>query len=150
MLMDEQFVTVDYKSNGTDYKYNIQLEALTSNSGKGDVWYFICPFTLQQFRKLHLIQGRFMHHSAFKSGMNATQTETKSWRKVSRVYGGYFALEKYYNQLHAKHFKTHYKGKPTKRYLKLMQKISQAEKIPLEDIERLMILGTDNNSIFEL
>lgn len=140
LMENEQFINLSYTAIGeTEYNYKVLLEALPSNLGKGDVWYFICPFTLQRCRKLHLIQGRFMHRSALKTGMYSTQIKSKQWRRIDKVYGVYFALDRNYSQLHAKHFKKRYKGKPTKRYLKLIQKISQAEKIPIEDIERLLM-----------
>ncbi|MFC1730696.1 hypothetical protein ACFL6I_10225 [candidate division KSB1 bacterium] len=46
-----------------------------------------------------------------------------------------------YEQLYKKYFKKFYAGKPTKSYQKIMNQINQAEKIPLNEIERLMITG---------
>lgn len=134
-------VTVDYKCNETPYKYNIYLTSTPSNLGIGSIWYFICPFTHKRCRKLHLISERFMHRSNLPSGMYSTQVQSKSWRLMDKVYGSYFKLDGLYQELHSKHFKTHYNGKPTKRYLKLINKISQGERIPIEDIERLMVFG---------
>lgn len=48
--------------------------------------------------------------------------------------------DKYYEELHSKYFKTHYNGKPTKRYLKLMQKIKMAERFSVEDIHNLFLM----------
>jgi len=42
-------------------------------------------------------------------------------------------------QLYSKYFKTQYAGKPTKRYVKLMQKINESESIPYEQKELLYI-----------
>ena len=67
------------------------------------------------------------------------QVESKNWRQMSRLYGSYFKLDKLYEQLYSKHFKTHYNGKRTKKYIKLMNLISEAERIPIEEIERLMV-----------
>lgn len=71
--------------------------------------------------------------------MYESQTYSKKWRQIERVYGAYFDSDKYYSELHSKHFKTHYNGKPTKRYLKLMQKINEGDKIDYREIELLMI-----------
>jgi hypothetical protein len=54
--------------------------------------------------------------------------------------GAYFKSEQYYEQLYKKHFKKTYGGKPTKKYLWLMEQIRKAESIDIRDIERLMIL----------
>ncbi|MAZ27116.1 MAG: hypothetical protein CL868_08590 [Cytophagaceae bacterium] len=74
--------------------------------------------------------------------MYESQKQSKKWRAMEKVYGSYFDCDKYYyRELYSKYFKTHYKGKPTKRYLYLMQKINEAEKHSVRDIERLMICG---------
>lgn len=137
---NEQFIELNYKCNETSYNYKIYLESLESNLGKGKVWYFICPFTHRRCRKLHLISERFMHRSNLPSGMYECQTKSKKWRSIERIYGNYFDLDKHYEELYSKHFKSHYNGKPTKKYLRLMRKIQYAERIPVEDIERLMII----------
>lgn len=82
-----------------------------------------------------------MHRSALPNGMYSKQIESKKWRQLEKIYGSYFDLEKLYDELYNKHFKKFYNGKPTKRYLKLMHKIKQAEKFSHKDIERLMIFG---------
>ncbi len=59
--------------------------------------------------------------------MYDSQTKSKKWRLWDRLYGSYFKLDKLYEELYSKHFKTNYKGKPTKRYLKLIQQINKIE-----------------------
>jgi hypothetical protein len=134
-------VIFDYKCNDTKYKYDVELISLTSNLGKGKVWYFLCPFTGERCRKLHLMDERFMHRSALPSGMYSKQTQSKKWRQMERIYGCYFDSDNLYSELYSKHFKKYYNGKPTKRYLKLMNKIAQAERVSIRDIERLMVFG---------
>ena len=56
---------------------------------------------------------------------------------MDKVYGSYFKLDDLYEELYSKHFKTHYYGKPTKRYLKLMRKINKAEHIPIPEMKTL-------------
>lgn len=132
-------LTIDYKCNGISYNYKIQLVSILSNLGKGKVWYFICPFTNKRCRKLHLINGKFTHRSALPSGMYSKQTQSKKWRLLESVYGSYFNSDKVYEQLYSKNFKRYYKGKPTKRYLKLLQQVKEAESLTLKDIENLYL-----------
>ena len=132
-------VTVYYKCNGNAYNYNIQMESLPSNLGKGKVWYFICPYTGKRSRKLHFINERFMHRSALPSGMYSTQTHSKKWRQIEKVYGCYFDSDKLYDQLYKKRFKKTYRGKPTKRYLRIMEQLKKTENISSFDIEQLML-----------
>jgi len=81
-----------------------------------------------------------MHRSALPSGMYSIQTQSKRWRFMDKVYGSYFESDKYYQELYSKHFKTHYKGKPTKRYLKLMRQINKAERFSVSEIENLFLM----------
>lgn len=66
------------------------------------------------------------------------QTKSKYYRFLDKTMGAYFRTDKLYKQLYKKHFKKTYAGKPTKRYLKLMKQIKQAESIPYCDLEWLM------------
>tara|TARA_R110002124_G_scaffold17532_3_gene73475 strand:- start:358407 stop:359009 length:603 start_codon:yes stop_codon:yes gene_type:complete len=143
MQRDNEYIQLDYKSNGTSHNYIIRLVWLPSNLGQGfgKVWYFICPFTGRRCRKLHLISERFMHRSNLPSGMYECQTKSKKWRNLEKRFGAYFDLEKNYKKLHSKHFKTHYNGKPTKRYLKLMEKVSEGNKFTVSEIEHLLMFG---------
>jgi len=52
----------------------------------------------------------------------------------------YFDIDKHYEELYNKHFKTHYNGKPTKRYLKLIKQINKAKRFTSYDIERLFLM----------
>jgi len=67
------------------------------------------------------------------------QTKSKHYRKLDKTLGAYFKTDKLYEQLYKKHFKKMYAAKPTKKYLRIMEQIQQAESIPYYEIERLMI-----------
>lgn len=135
------YINTTWQGEKTERNYKILLVWLPSNLGKGKVWYFHCPHTGKRCRKLYSIGSWFLHREAFNGCMYESQTHSKKWRQIECVYGAYFDSEKYYEEIHSKHFKTHYKGKPTKRYLKLLSKIRQAENIDYKDIELLMMLG---------
>ncbi len=129
-----------YTCNGTDYDYKVRLVTIQSNIGNGLIWYFICPFTAKRCRKLYLLSERFIHRSALSSGMYTTQTHSKKWRNIEKVYGNYFDHEQHYAELYKKHFKKYYNGKPTKRYKILKEKIKDAERFDAIDIERLFLM----------
>lgn len=137
----QPYVELDYKFRDEPRKYRVMLASLPSNLGKGRVWYFLCPSTNKRCRKLYSIGGYFLHREAFNGCMYESQTQTKKWREMEKVYGCYFDSDKCYTELYKKHFKKFYNGKPTKRYLKLMETIKQSESISYKDIERLMIYG---------
>jgi hypothetical protein len=137
---ENPYIEFDYKCNQQPIKYNAQLVSAPSNLGKGLIWYFVCPKTKKRCRKLYLADTYFLHRSAFKGCMYECQTQGKKMRGLNNTLGAYFNTDQYYSQLYKKHFKKTYAGKPTKKYLWLMERINRAESIDIRDIERLMIL----------
>lgn len=139
--MSTPYVQLNYKHGDTPIDYRVYLDKVPSNLGNGFVWYFICPSTNKRCRKLYCVDGYFLHREAFNGCMYSKQIQSKKLRLIEKVYGAYFDNEKYRAELYKKHFKTHYKGKPTKRYLRLMKLIEQSDNIDYGDIERLISLG---------
>jgi len=133
------YIELDYKFRDEPRNYKLKLVSISSNLGKGIIWYFLCPQTNKRCRKLYLIGGYFLHREAFNGCMYQSQTQSKSYRQIDKTLGGYFRTDDLYGQLYQKHFKKTYAGKPTKRYLKLMQKINKAESIPYYEIEQAMM-----------
>lgn len=132
------FIKLDYKYGGEPRKYKVHLVSAPSNLGKGEVWYFLCPRTGKRCRKLYSVGGYFLHREAFDGCMYDSQTKSKQWRQIEKVYGCYFDQDKYYEELRRKHFKRTYAGKPTKRYLRIAERIERAKRIPYREIELLM------------
>jgi hypothetical protein len=136
----EKKIHLSYQYQGEHRTETIYLKTIPSNLGKGLIWYFLCPVTGKPCRKLFCYNGRFVHREALKGLMYDCQAESKKMRWLEKYYGDYFREEKNYLELNSKHFKRCYNGKPTKRYLKLKKAIERAERIPLEEIERLYVL----------
>ncbi|MGO3238128.1 MAG: hypothetical protein ACTIKA_07630 [Psychroflexus halocasei] len=70
--------------------------------------------------------------------MYETQTQSKKYRQLDKTLGAYFKIDNLYSQLYQKHFKKTYAGKPTKRYLRLMERIDEAENIPFTDVKKIL------------
>lgn len=134
------FIELKYSYNGSPVNYRVQLVSAPSNIGKGFVWYFVCPHTQKRCRKLYSVQTYFYHRSAFSGCMYDKQTLSKRNRTLLQIYSAYFKKEELYKERYKKYFKTHYAGKPTKRYLKLSQLISIAESFSNSQIEMLMTI----------
>ena len=118
----------------TEHDYKVYLTKVKSNLGKGEVLYMICPVSGQRCRILYCAYGSHIWKS--RESYN------------NRIYYGYQAVSKYeysntrYWNIDNKQEKiksqklreqTHYKGQPTKRYIKTLQ---TDEKKQLFDIER--------------
>jgi hypothetical protein len=141
MVSFQLFIELDYKSNDQSRKYKIDLISKPSNLGNGIIWYFLCPQINNRCRKLYCIGGYFLHPEAFQGCYYESQTQSKYYRNLDKTLGAYFRTDRLYEQLYKKHFKRIYTGKPTKRYLRIMEKIERAERIPYSAIERLMVSG---------
>ena len=133
------YLELNYSKNNNPISYRVRLVKALSNLGKGFVWYFICPLTNKRCRKLYLGSSHFYHRSALVGCMYEKQTYSKHGRNLDKMLGAYFQSENIYSQLHKKHFKKYYAGKPTKKFLKLSQQIREVERIPPNYIENLLV-----------
>lgn len=136
----KSFIIFDYQCNGEPRQYKVEIICKPSNLGKGNIMFFVCPSTQKLCRKLYLHDGYFLHRTAFNNLMYQKQIESKKWRGLTQIFDKAFTPDRVYQERYKKYFKTHYKGKPTKRYLKLEQRIRIAENYPPGTIERLMMM----------
>jgi hypothetical protein len=136
---EQPYIELDYKYRDEPRNYKVYLTSTPSNLNKGEIWYFICPQTKKRCRKLYSIGGYFLHREAFNGCMYETQTQSKKYRQLDKTLGAYFKIDNLYSELYKKNFKKTYAGKPTKRYLRIMEQIQKAESIPYHEIERAML-----------
>jgi len=135
----QPYIELDYKYRDEHRNYKVYLTSTPSNLNKGEIWYFICPQTEMCCRKLYSIGGYFLHREAFKGCMYETQTQSKKNRGLLKYLNPLFESDNLYSELSKKNFKKTYAGKPTKRYLRIMEQIQKAESIPYHEIERAML-----------
>ncbi len=136
---EQPYIELDYLYKGEPRNYKVYLTSTPSNLNKGEIWYFICPQTKKRCRKLYSIGGYFLHREAFNGCMYETQTQSKKYRQLDKTLGAYFKRDNLYSELYKKNFKKTYAGKPTKKYLRIMEQIQKAESIPYHEIERAML-----------
>lgn len=136
---EQPYIELDYKYNDEPRNYKIRLVSIPSNLGKGFIWYFLCPQTNKRCRKLYLIGGYFLHREAFNGCMYESQIQSKRYRQLGKTLGAYLRTDDLYSQLHQKYFKKTYAGKPTKKYLRIMEQIQKLESISYHEIERVIL-----------
>ena len=136
---EQPYIELDYKYRDEPRIYKVRLVSAPSNLGKGLIWYFLCPQTNKRCRKLYSIGGYFLHREAFNGCMYESQTQSKKYRQLDKTLGAYFKSDNLYSELYKKNFKKTYAGKPTKKYLRIMEQIQKAESIPYHEIERAML-----------
>ena len=103
--------------------YNVKLTSTNSNLGIGKIWYFVCPHTGKRCRKLYGAGKYFLHRDAYPNAMYECQTYSKRGRQIDKVCKIMNGSDKLYEELYSKHFKTHYAGKPTKRYKQILSEL---------------------------
>lgn len=121
---DHPIVEISYQVRGRDVKSLIRLESKPSNLGKGKCWYFICPATGKRCRVLYGIDDYFYSRYAFPSAMYSTQTESKRWRDIRII----FEMRDARKKMFGKHSRTHYNGKPTRRFAKWLANTERDDK----------------------
>jgi len=136
---EQLYIELDYKYKDEPRNYKVYLTSIPSNLNKGDIWYFICPQTNKRCRNLYLISGYFLHREAFKGCMYEKQTQSKKYRQLDKTFGAYFKIDDLYDEMYKKNFKKTYAGKPTKKYLRIMEQIHKAESIPYQEIEKVLL-----------
>ena len=135
-----KYIMLDYQTNGKPIRYKVNIESIKSNLGKGEILYFVCPETNKLCRKLYLNSGYFLHRTAFKDLIYSKQVESKKNRDLLKLFETAFVSDEVYEKRYKKYFKTHYKGKPTKKYLKLQNKIDTANKFPSNYLEQMLLM----------
>lgn len=137
-LSEQPYIELDYKYRDEPRNYKVYLTSTPSNLNRGKIWYFLCPQTKKRCRKLYSIGGYFLHREAFNGCLYETQTHSKKYKQKDKTIGIYFKIDELYKQLYKKNFKKSYAGKPTKKYLRIMEQIQKAASIPYHEIQRTM------------
>ncbi len=125
---EQPYIEFNYKYRDEPRNYKVKLVSVPSNLGKGVLWYFLCPQTNKRARKLYLIDGYFLHREAF-NGLYACQTKSRETREFDKTFGGIFKIDDLNEQLYGKYFKRMYAGKPTKKYLRIVEQIQKIENV---------------------
>jgi hypothetical protein len=145
MLESNPYVRLNYSYQGEPREFKLKLFWKESNLNQGKVWFFICPKTFKYCRKLYLVDGYFLSRAAFR-GLNCMyekQTYSKYGRSLDKIFGTYYGTERAYEKIHSKNFKKYYAGKPTKKYLKLLEIARKSEAIQLQKVESIIFKNKD-------
>lgn len=124
VYMPERYLELDYLCNDKPICYRVRLTTVPSNLGFGDIWYFVCPFTGKRCRMLYGIGDHFYSRYAYRSAMYSSQTESKLLRGLLAFY---HSLDE--RRFDKRYSRTHYKGRPTRRYLKWLDRSERRDAI---------------------
>jgi hypothetical protein len=154
------FVELDYIKTIDGEKKNIQYKVLVctvpSNLGKGEVYYFLCPFSHKRCKVLYMAYGSlyfksrvaYRHRIYFASQMSS---------RLDKHNDAYWRLERKLELLYPKHPKTHYKGEETApgRRIKRLEKTMNYHEamrwrvLPVSIMKSMVLQGvTDASQLF--
>ena len=106
----------------------------TKGAAGGLVWYFLCPITGIHCRKLHFVNGQYCHRSLIKNYYREIKPSWLTGGPMDKI----LLLKKKAiiaeRTLGKKYFRSHYNGKPTKKYIECLRDIEKAEGITMHDI----------------
>ena len=128
------YIELNYTYQDEPRNYRVYLITVASNLNKGVIWYFRCPKTNKYCRKLYSIGGYFLHREAFKGCMYESQIQSKKYRALDKTFGAYFKIDQLYQQLHQKHFKSTYAGKPTKKFIAIAEAITKLKQTNVQSL----------------
>lgn len=134
-------IIFDYTLNEQPVHLEVELVKVPSNLGKGHYFQFVCPRTYKLCRKLHLVNGHFMHRSALRYAMYESQTESKAFQRIKDRFVPFVKKDQYYEELKKPYFKKYYGGVPTKKYMKLKRLLHMADQMSLEEYQILLMFG---------
>lgn len=112
-----EYTHTDYEGNKRALSYRVNIIALPSNLGKGQVLYLVCPLSGRLCRKLFMAYG-----SQYFKSIKAYQTRIyytgQLSSKLSRSNDKYWQLFNYLENCPKQRNQSHYKGIETKRNIR--------------------------------
>lgn len=126
-------VTVTSTRQETYHDYNIHLESIPSNLGKGEILYFICPDSRRRSRILYRCYGSKIWKSreAYQNRIYyQTQLDPKSMRPFKYLFN-----DRKFEELYKKKRKSHYRGKST-RIMRRIDKLERMHDLALKDYDK--------------
>lgn len=117
--------------------YQIRLESIPSNLGKGEVYYFICPISGKRSRILYRCYGSqiFKSRNAYRNRIYyPSQIVSKNYYHSERK----FSLESQISKLQSQIRKSHYQGNETRLMQRIRKLSDQKQQHEQEDWMKLL------------
>jgi hypothetical protein len=128
LTSDEWFIRVAYQNTNsnsgekTNHDYKIYLTTISSNLGKGEVLYFICPQSGKRCRILYKCYGSLIWKSR-NAYMYRIYYDSQVCSKYDYHNTQYWSITKKLERLYKRGRKNHYRG----NYTRLMKRVEQLE-----------------------
>lgn len=117
---DTPYIELNYSTRGRSMNYRLELVPKPSNLGFGTAWYFRCGVSGKLCRILYSIDGHFVHRAAYAGCVYQCQMENRGYRALARAYNPLFKADATDREMSKRYFKKYYRGKPTRRYRRIL------------------------------
>ncbi len=145
------YVEFEYMVNEIHYCYQVELVQVPSNLAiGGHVLYFLCPVTKERFRKLYFYQNKFVSRKLIEGAMYRSEITAMKWRGDVTIHNKLRRLNSIILEGRKPSFKRHYRGKPTMRYIALLQAVKVKNETTtryFNDFKVRVSVGNLNHSI---
>ena len=131
-------IEFDYTKQGRELSYRLKLVPKPSNLGIGTVWYFRCAVSGKLCRVLYSIGDRFVHRAAYSGVMYDCQVKSRKWRELQHFYGPMLKAEREEGYFFKPYHKTHYRGRPTRRYRRIQYLRQWTMRMSDDDVARMI------------
>lgn len=121
---DYDYADLQYMVNGKHKSQRIELLAKKAPIGRGYVYYFKCPVTGEQRRKLFLYNGRFVSKQAIENPHYISQIQSRKQRNSTKDIKKLTKHQKTLRLGELPYFKKYYNGFPTKSYLRVLESVN--------------------------
>lgn len=125
----------------TNVIQSVRIEAVQSNLGKGQLYYFVCSNTAVKCKRLYLIDGQSKFKSRAALG-RSLYYPLQVCSKKDRANKQYFAIKSKLNALNEKRKANTYKGRVTKRLITHTKRTAQ---LNAANVKRTMQLAKNIN-----
>jgi hypothetical protein len=122
---DGSYVELSYEVNGKPFLNRISLVQVSSNLGKGSIWYYWCCVEQIRCKKLYLVKQGFVSRQSMKEAFYQCQIEAKAMRDVSKLSRSLSRLYQKIKEVGRPYYITHYKRTLTKRHQRFLTFVQQ-------------------------
>lgn len=133
------YIEFDYTKQGRELSYSLELVPKPSNLNIGIVWYFRCAVSGKLCRVLYSIGDRFVHREAYSGVMYDCQTKSRKWRDLQHYYGPMLKADAEAGKFYKPYHKTHYRGRPTRKYRRILYLRQWTMRMSDDDVARMII-----------
>jgi hypothetical protein len=119
-INNDDYADFHFNYKGKLVKQRVDLIIKGDNLKRGNLFFFKCPTTGMQKRKLFFYEGRFVGKQAIESAYYESELQSKKQRRLNRELRKINKAHNSVKKNERKRNQQYYAGEPTKRYIRTL------------------------------